>query len=241
MSVNDERCLPTGKIVLVSDDEQARSLLCGFLAAHGYSGVIGTDSHGASAAESVRWDIAIVDTSVRYVETTRVLQRLRRTCAATVAIVARTNDAPHERAEGDDVLLGKPFDPRELLLIVRGLLDGEREGDGVAPATGSLVTAGPVTLAPLLNSASVAERELALTDVETRILHELMLDATRAVTRERLTRRALLRTWSPDDRALDTHINRLRHKLGRDRHGRTPLRTVTGVGYLLLDEWDPAR
>ncbi len=87
--------------------------------------------------------------------------------------------------------------------------------------------------------ANVAAREIELTDVETRILHELLINASTPVTRERLTRRGLLRDWSPVDRCLDAHINRLRRKLGRDRHGRTPIRTVRGVGYLLLEEWEP--
>ena len=47
--------------------------------------------------------------------------------------------------------------------------------------------------------------------------------------------------WSPDDRALDTHINRLRRKLGVDQRGRTPIRTITGIGYLLLADWKPAQ
>jgi DNA-binding response OmpR family regulator len=87
--------------------------------------------------------------------------------------------------------------------------------------------------------ARVGSREIELTDVETRILHELLRNASHPVSRERLTRRALLRDWSPEDRALDTHINRLRHKIGADHRGRTPLRTVRGVGYLLLGEWQP--
>ncbi len=88
--------------------------------------------------------------------------------------------------------------------------------------------------------ATVEAREVEPTDVETRILRELLLEAGSPVSRERLTRRALLRDWSPDDRELDTHINRLRHKLGADGRGRTPLRTVRGVGYLLLAAWEPA-
>ena len=102
------------------------------------------------------------------------------------------------------------------------------------------VSVGPISLAPLLNAATVASREVELTDVETRILHELLLNATHPVTRERLTRRGLMRNWSPDDRTLDTHINRLRRKLGVDTRGRTPIRTITGVGYLLLADWKPA-
>ena len=165
------------------------------------------------------------------------LRALQATKAALVVIVPKKNgDAtPHELAAGD-VVLGKPFDPRELLLIIRGMLEDSADAE---ERSDSPLAVGPISLSPLLNAATVAAREIELTDVETRILHELLLNATRPVTRERLTRRALLRNWSPGDRALDTHINRLRRKLGVDQRGRTPIRTITGIGYLLLADWKP--
>lgn len=227
------------RIVLVSDDAQLRSLLYGLLIAHGYGGVTSSDSRSALASKRLlaEFDVAIVDTSVYYADAARVFRRLKRTSAAIVAILAKGNAAtPRELAAGGDVLLGKPFDPRELLLIIRGLLEGRSDA---SQHTRSPVCAGPISLSVVSNAALVASREIALTDVETRILHELLLNAGALVTRERLTRRGLLRDWSPDDRALDTHINRLRRKLGTDRRGRTPIRTVRGVGYRLLPEWEP--
>jgi DNA-binding response OmpR family regulator len=168
------------------------------------------------------------------------LRQLKATKTAMVVIVPKKNGSsmPHELAAGGDVVLGKPFDPRELLLIIRGMLEGDTEAE--APSD-SPVSVGPISLSPLLNAAMVATREIELTGVETRILHELLLNATRPVTRERLMRRALLRNGSPDDRTLDTHINRLRRKLGVDIQGRTPIRTITRVGYLLLADWEPAQ
>ncbi len=226
-------------IVLISDDEQLRSLLCGLMLAHGFRSVVGIDTRSAITwIRTAACGVAIVDTCVNYTDALRALKQLKSTSAATLAIFAKRNgaSAPSELVASGDVLLGKPFDPRELLLIVRGLLD---DGTSAAPAVPATLAAGPVMLSTLLNTATVAAREIELTDVETRILRELLLQAGGPVSRERLTRRGLLRDWSPDDRALDTHINRLRHKLGDDRRGRTPLRTVRGVGYLLLAEWDP--
>lgn len=229
-----------GRIVLISDDEQLRSLLYGLLIAHGFSAVVAFDVKSVLALRrAAECDVAVVDTSVKYSDALRVLEQLKATRVATLAIFAKTNGAPapHELAAVGDVLLAKPFDPRELLLIIRGLLD---DGGDVAPAMRSTVTAGPITLSTQVNVVTVAAREVELTDVEMRILRELLVVAGSPVSRERLTRRSLLRGWSPDDRALDTHINRLRRKLGADRRGRTPLRTVRGIGYLVLAEWQPA-
>ncbi len=228
------------RIVLVSDDEQLRSLLCGLLLAHGYASVVGIDTRSALAPHSQlsEWDVAVVDTSVSYDDALRALRRLRKTRAATVAIFAKRSNVTTspELSAGSDVLLGKPFDPRELLLVIRGMLDGK---DDAASQSDARVSAGPITLSTLLNHATVGARDIELTGIETRILHELLLNASNPVRRERLMRRALLRE-SSDTRALDRHINRLRSKVGRDRRGRTPIRTVRGVGYILVEHWEPA-
>jgi two-component system response regulator CpxR len=228
------------RIILVSDDEQLRSLLYGLLVAHRYAGIVSVDSQSALAGDPpAEWDVAVVDVSGASLHTLRALRHLKTTSAAVVVIGAKKTGAatPHDGATGGDVLLAKPFDPRELLLIIRGMLDAG--GDAQEPSRAT-VSVGPISLSPLLNSAIVASREIELTDVEARILRELLINATHPVTRERLTRRGLRRDWSPHDRGLDTHINRLRAKLGNDHRGRTPIRTVTGVGYLLLADWTPA-
>ena len=97
-----------------------------------------------------------------------------------------------------------------------------------------------MTLHSLLNTATVEAREVPLTGAETRVLRELMLAPSTPVSRDKLTRCGLGRGSSPDDRCLDTHIKRLRRKLGTDCHGRTPIRTVRNIGYLLLEQWQPA-
>lgn len=233
-----ERAQRAPRILLVSDDEQLRSLLGGLLNAHGYSGVVGVDHRGARAPQRPpgKWDVSVVDTSAFYDDALRLLRQLKGAGAATIAIFAKRNGAaaPNDLLAETDVLLGKPFDPRELLLVIRGMLDGKDDAEGQGDAT---VTAGPITLSTLLNQATVASREVELTGVEARILCELIINATRPVTRERLLRRAMLR--SADTRSLDTHVSRLRRKIGSDRHGRTPIRTVRGVGYLLVEHWEP--
>jgi DNA-binding response OmpR family regulator len=229
------------RIVLVSDDEQLRSLLCGLLNAHGYRDVVGVDSRTALAPTKAltECDVAVVDASPYYDGAMQVLRGFKASGAATVAIAAAQNGAAKPRTLGtsSDVLLGKPFDPRELLLVIRGLHDGKSQP---ASQSDTPLSVGPITLSTLLNQATVASREVELTGVETRILYELVINASRPVTRERLMRRALLRDRTPDTRSLDTHIKRLRRKVGNDRCGRTPIRTVRSVGYLLVDRWEPA-
>ena len=228
------------RILFISDDEQFRALLCGLLAAHGYSNVLGVDSLTSlvpsNGLENV--DIAIVDTSVSYADAVRAVRKLKKGGNTSIVVIVANgfNSASADLATNGDVLLAKPFDPRELVFIVRGMLHtlvrSARQGR-------ESLSAGPITLHTLLNMATVAAREVELTGAETRVLQELVINASNPVTRDRLTRRALGRAWSPFDRCLDTHINRLRRKIGADECGRTPIRTVRSIGYLLLADWEP--
>jgi DNA-binding response OmpR family regulator len=238
-STADTGAQSPARIVLLSEDEQLRSLLRGLLVAHGYVGAVALQFSIAVAAQVVECDVAIVDVATSHADTLRILQKLKGTTrAGLVAVFSKTNPLAPELAALGDVLVGKPFDPRELILIIGGLLHG-RVAAPSAPPAAPMLSVGPITLWTLLNAAIVAARDVELTDVETRILYELLGNASQPVTRERLTRRGLGRDWVPDDRCLDTHINRLRRKVGNDRRGRTPIRTVRGVGYLLLANWEP--
>jgi DNA-binding response OmpR family regulator len=233
-----QRAAVAERILFISDDEQFRALLCGLLAAHGYSNVLGVDSLTALVSSNARAniDIAIVDTSVSYADAVRAFRTLKKGGNTSIVVIVANgyNSASADLATNGDVLLAKPFDPRELVFIVRGMLHTR----GATHGRRSL-SAGPITLHTLLNTATVATREIDLTGAETRVLEELLINASNPVTRDRLTRRALGRAWSPFDRCLDTHINRLRRKIGEDLRGRTPIRTIRSIGYLMLADWEP--
>ena len=228
------------RILLVSDDEQLRSLLRELFVAHGYGSVLGVDTLSALAWSNrlANPSVAIVDTSVSHVDAVRAIGKIKKGSNASVVVIAPSSDtfAGANLAANGDVLLVKPFDPRELVLIIRTMLRGQSPE---ALPTRESLSVGPIRLHMLLNTATVAAREIDLTGVETRVLEELLVNASQPVSRDRLTRRALGREWSPFDRSLDTHINRLRRKIGADQRGRTPIRTLRGIGYLVLAEWEP--
>jgi DNA-binding response OmpR family regulator len=228
------------RILLVSNDEQLRALLCELFVAHGYANVLGMDALTALAWSNrlANPAVAIVDTSVSCVDAVRAIGKLKKSGNASIVVIAPTGDtlASANPATNGDVLLVKPFDPRELVFIVRTMLRGQSPD---AVPTRESLSVGPIRLHTLLNTVTVATREIDLTGVETRVLEELLVNAGNPVSRDHLMRRALGREWSPFDRCLDSHIKRVRRKIGADRHGRTPIRTLRGIGYLLLAEWEP--
>ena len=231
--------ISSSRILLVSDNVQIRTLLSRLLAAHRYDVVAVEGCAPLTLEAGGDWDAAIIDAAAGH-GAGRWLRTLDRTGhVPTLAIApAKNGDAAEALWSRVDAVVHEPFDARKLLLIIRGLFADRRETAGGAEQ--AALTTGPVTLHSLLNTATVEAREVALTGAETRVLRELMLAPSTPVSRDKLTRCGLRRDSSPDDRCLDTHIKRLRRKLGTDRHGRTPIRTVRSIGYLLLEQWQPA-
>jgi len=226
--------LSSNRILLVSDNVQLRTLLSQLLTAHRYD-VVAVEGCAPLTVEAVaNCDAAIIDAAAAR---GRWLRNLDRTVPTLAIATAKNGNAAESLWTRVDAVLHEPFDARKLLLVIRGLFADRREAAGRAEQA---LTTGPVTLDSLLNTATVEAREVALTGAETRVLRELMLAPSTPVSRDKLTRCGLGRGSSPDDRSLDTHIKRLRRKLGTDRHGRTPIRTVRSIGYLLLEQWQPA-
>jgi DNA-binding response OmpR family regulator len=125
---------------------------------------------------------------------------------------------------GDDYMV-KPFSPRELVLRVKAIL--RRHG----PETGlpqNVLTAGPLMVDKDRHQVTVNKKEATLTSMEFKLLVVLLERRGRMQSRERL----LSDVWDVDaevtTRTVDTHIKRLRQKLGvMGRH----IETVRGYGY----------
>lgn len=125
---------------------------------------------------------------------------------------------------GADDYVTKPFSPRELVLRVRAVL--RRRGE--ARAVGAPLERGPLRLDPERHRCTVDDRELDLTAKEFQLLEALMRRPGRVMTREKL----LDEVWGSDiavtTRTIDTHLKRLREKLGV---AADLIETVRGVGY----------
>jgi two-component system phosphate regulon response regulator PhoB len=126
---------------------------------------------------------------------------------------------------GADDYVTKPFSPRELTLRVRALL---RRASGEEERAGGVLEQGGLVLDVERHRCLVAGEELLLTAKEFRLLETLMRRPGRVMTRERL----LDEVWGADitvtARTIDTHLKRLREKLGQSGD---LIETVRGVGY----------
>jgi two-component system phosphate regulon response regulator PhoB len=132
---------------------------------------------------------------------------------------------------GADDFIGKPFSIRELMLRTRAILQRFGAIKGKQGTVGELAH-GNIRIDPLARRAWVLGNELQLTRLEFELLFILLKDVGHVRSREALGEVL----WGGSDfnpRTVDTHVKRLRAKLGSDGDY---IQTVRGVGYRLQDK-----
>jgi len=128
---------------------------------------------------------------------------------------------------GADDYVTKPFSPREMVLRVKAIM---RRGKG--EVVDEKLTVGPITVDPARHHVAVGGKTVRLTSVEFKLLSMLMLRRGRVQARDRLLNEVWGYESLIDTRTVDTHVRRLRKKLGKAADA---IETVRGFGYRLRD------
>jgi two-component system phosphate regulon response regulator PhoB len=133
---------------------------------------------------------------------------------------------------GADDYVTKPFSVRELILRLKAVL--RRAGPGKTSERPP-ESVGPIRVDVDAHRAYVDGAEIALTPLEFRLLTTLMARLGRVQSREQLLEDVWEMSSEVETRTVDTHVKRLREKLGS---GRDLLETVRGIGYRLVNPAD---
>jgi len=228
------------QILVVEDEEDLGELLAFNLRGAGFEPVVVRGGRAALTALEMPPlpDLILLDLMLPDLSGTEVCRRLRadpRTQSIPVLMLTARGEEI-DRVVGFEVgaddYVTKPFSVRELMLRVRAVL---RRGEGDparAPAAGKVPEAperfGLLRIDRGAHRAWVADSEITLTALELRLLTHLLARRGRVQTREQL----LEDVWgySPEltTRTVDTHVKRLREKLGQ---AASYIETVRGVGY----------
>ena len=234
----DERA-PSGPILVVDDEDDLREILQLNLQREGFEVV--TASNGAEALQQVeehRPQLVVLDLMLPDVPGTEVCRRIRANpeLAATPIIMLTARGEEIDRVVGfelgaDDYVVKASFSVREFLLRVRAVLR-RAQAAGRMPASKASgkdsVVHGDLRIDLAGHRAFVSDVEVPLTATEFKLLHALAARPDRVLSRGQL----LQEVWDmPPDmntRTVDTHVKRLREKLGA---ASTHLETVRGVGY----------
>ncbi len=128
---------------------------------------------------------------------------------------------------GADDYVTKPFSPREVILRIKAIL---RRGE--ARQDDERLTAGAITIDPARHNVSVEGKRVNLTSIEFKLLCTLIQRRGRVQARDRLLNDVWGYESVIDTPTVDTHVRRLREKLGK---AGTAVETVRGFGYRLRE------
>ena len=222
--------------VLIVDDERDLADLIDFnLRAAGFSTrVASTGDAALAAAREQRADLVLLDLMLPDMSGVEVCRQLRAGANTRdlliVMLTAKGEEADRVRGfeVGADDYVTKPFSVRELVLRLKAILRRTHPArEEVAP-----LELGPLRLDISAHRFYVEDKEVALTALEFRLLEHLMGRTGRVQSREQLLEEVWGLSSSLETRTIDTHVMRLRDKLGP---ARAYLETVRGVGYRIVD------
>jgi len=221
------------KILVVEDEKDLVELLVfnlekeGFRLLSAYDGISGLEM-----ARREEPDLIVLDLMLPGLMGTDVCKELRKD-ARTARIPVLMLTAKGEEIDrvvgfevGADDYIVKPFSMRELLLRIRAVL--RRCEDQAPPLSGKMITIGGIAIETERHRVLSAEAEVDLTSTEYKLLLYLAERPGRVLSRELLLQNVWGYNNMGDTRTVDTHITRLRGKLGAPGD---LIRTVRGFGY----------
>lgn len=218
------------KILIADDEERIVKLVSDFLTASGYDVVCAADGREAlDLFEKTGADLAIIDIMMPEIDGWAVTREIRKKSDIPIIMLSA-------RAEEFDLLTGfesgideyvtKPFSPAVLVKRVEALL---KRSTG-QPLSGEEIKKGLI----IDNDAFTAFVDgvpLELTLKEFELLSYLYENSGRVLTRDQLLNAIWGYDYLGDSRTVDSHIARLRTKLGD--YGASHLKTIYGMGYKL--------
>ncbi len=224
------------KILVVDDEPDALEVLGFKLREAGYTPLFAKDGHRAlTAARDEKPDLIVLDLMLPEVDGLEVCKILRRdTATAAIPVIMLTARATEmDRVLGlelgADDYVTKPFSPRELVIRIRKLLARTQLAEEPSPQ----LRLGEIEIDVPRHTVRVAGHPVVLTATEFRLLEILARRRGRVQSRDRLLQDVWGYENPIDSRIVDTHMRRLREKLGESAG---QLETVRGVGYRFAAE-----
>ncbi|MFA6078241.1 MAG: response regulator transcription factor [Candidatus Omnitrophota bacterium] len=231
-----EDVMASEKILIIEDDKHISKLVKFNLEKAGYECTIASTGEKAlEILDGKAIDMAILDIMLPGIDGFGVCRSIKeKERLKNIPIIILT--AKGEEVDrivglelGADDYVVKPFSPRELVLRVKAILKRGKAEESKK----DILSAGDITVDIPKHRVTVKEKPVDLTQMEFKLLVTLMERMGRVQTRDKL----LTDVWdidtSVDTRTIDTHVKRLREKLGRSGD---LIETIRGLGYKFKEE-----
>lgn len=236
-------------IAVVDDDDKVRRLLRRCFEPEGYrvsEAANGAELEAIMAREPV--DLITLDLGLAGDDGLSVARSVRSRSAIPIIMVTGKGD-PIDKIVGLEVgaddYISKPFHVREVLARVRSVLrrsglqaghepaaPASPPGPAAVPAGGDVYRFGDWVLdIPHRELRGAGAEPTTLTTGEFELLHLMVRNAQRVLTRDQIMDNLKGHDWSPYDRSIDNQVARLRKKIEDDPSRPQFIKTVRGVGY----------
>jgi two-component system OmpR family response regulator len=217
----------------VDDDPEILDLLRDYLQGNGYRVSTAADGKAMwSLLERQRVDLVVLDIMLPGEDGLVLCRQLRASSDLPVIMLTALGEDTERiigLEMGADDYLGKPFNPRELLARIRGVL--RRAGGDVSGS--DAVRFADWTLDR--NARHLISKEGVIVNLSTgeyRLLEAFVEHPNRVLSRDQLMDILQGRDWGPFDRSIDVQVSRLRRRLHDDARESELIKTVRGEGYL---------
>ena len=222
-------------ILIVEDEEDIAALIAHHMEAAGFSVIVA--HNGATALKAIGKrlpDLVLLDLMLPDMDGTELCKTLKRKeTTRNIPVIMVTAKAEEvDRIVGlelgaDDYVV-KPFSTRELTLRVKGVLKRLKTSKEELKT----LSLGELTLEVDAHKVTMSGKHVELTLTEFKLLEELLLNRGRVRSREILLNNVWGYNFEGYERTVDTHIQRLRRKLGT--LGKM-IETVRGIGYMIKE------
>lgn len=226
-------------LLIVDDDARIRSLLQKFLIRSGFLVSTARDAaHARRILTGLEFDLIVLDVMMPGEDGMALCRDLRKTITTPIMLLTAkggTDDRITGLEAGADDYLGKPFEPKELLLRINAIL---RRVPAAEPAVilPKVLNLGPVRYDIERGEMWQGENLVRLTATESQLMRIFSSCPGVAVTRTRLVDELSRSGGQTQERAVDVQITRLRRKIEVDPKQPRYLQTVRGAGYMLSPE-----
>ena len=219
------------KILIADDEAKLRQLLSDFLKGEGYEVVTAADGKEALEIFNKTPDIGLIilDVMMPYMDGWRVCKEIRKTSRVPIIMLTAKSEEADELEsfeKGANDYVPKPFSLNVLLARINARVEKP-----AAPDAANVLKYNGVVINQDTHEITMDGKELPLTPIEYEVMILLIRNKGKVYSREQL----LSLVWGYDyyggDRTVDTHMGRLRSKLGT--FGEKYLKTVRGYGYKL--------
>jgi len=229
--------MPAKKILVVDDESGILQTLRFNLERNGY--VVATAGDGRTAitlAATEKPDLIIMDIMLPILDGIEACKEIRKASGVPIIMLtARDQEIDKVLALelGADDYVTKPFSLYEFLARVKARLRRQHGGD--AAARNEAIVIGNIVLDPSRQSLVVREKAVALAPKEFNLLHVLMENRGRVVTRQTLLDKVWGYDFEGEHQTISVHIRWLREKVEADPNNPQHILTVRSRGYMFKD------